>query len=121
MKQEFDLIVVGAGVFGTSTALFLATHYPQLKFALVEQFRIGHGEGSSHSQSRIIRSIYPVEFYRDLCVEGIETYWPEVEKLLGGKFIESNPTISFVEPDDSFKEYEQVAASSKGQLQMLSA
>lgn len=46
---EFDLIVVGAGVFGLSTSIFLATHYPHIKFALVEQFRIGHGEGSSGS------------------------------------------------------------------------
>jgi len=36
--MEFDLVVVGAGVFGISTALFIATHYPQLKFALLEQF-----------------------------------------------------------------------------------
>lgn len=46
---DFDLVVVGAGVFGLSTSIFLATHYPHIKFALVEQFKIGHGEGSSGS------------------------------------------------------------------------
>lgn len=37
-----DLIVVGAGVFGLSTCMYIAMHYPQLKFALIEQFKIGH-------------------------------------------------------------------------------
>lgn len=57
-QQSFDLVVVGTGVFGLSTAVFLCTHYPLIKFALLEQFKIGHGEGSSHSEIRIIRSTY---------------------------------------------------------------
>lgn len=32
---NFDLVLVGAGVFGLSTSIFLATHYPHIKFALV--------------------------------------------------------------------------------------
>jgi glycine/D-amino acid oxidase-like deaminating enzyme len=72
----FDIVVVGAGVFGISTSLFLSLHYPQLRIALLEQFKIGHTEGSSHAQSRIIRSIYPIEYYRDLCLEGLSIYWP---------------------------------------------
>lgn len=55
---KFDVAVVGAGVHGLSTCLYLAIKYPKLKFALVEQFKIGHGEGSSHSDIRIIRSTY---------------------------------------------------------------
>jgi len=42
LDSSYDLVVVGAGVFGLSTAAFLATHYPQLRIALIEQFKIGH-------------------------------------------------------------------------------
>jgi L-2-hydroxyglutarate oxidase LhgO len=34
-KQSFDFIIVGAGVFGVSSALYLSLHYPQFKCALV--------------------------------------------------------------------------------------
>lgn len=95
-QHNYDLIVVGAGVYGLSTTLFLATHYPTLKVALVEQFRIGHDHGSSHSRIRIIRSIYANPFYRDLCVLGIQKYWPEVEQLLGQRFAEPNPCLMFI-------------------------
>lgn len=47
--KNYDFIIVGGGVFGLSTAAFLILHYPKIKFALVEQYKIGHGEGSSHS------------------------------------------------------------------------
>lgn len=48
-SKIYDYAVVGSGVFGLSTALYLAIKYPAVKFALIEQFKIGHGEGSSHS------------------------------------------------------------------------
>lgn len=73
-----DIVVVGAGVFGLSSALFLSAEYPNLKVILLEQLTLGHEEGSSHSEIRIIRSIYNNPFYRDLCVEGIIKYWPQV-------------------------------------------
>jgi len=34
-SKDFDLVVVGAGVFGLSTCIYIAMHHPQLKFALV--------------------------------------------------------------------------------------
>jgi len=42
-SHKFDLVVVGAGVHGLSTCLYLAMKYPKIKFALIEQFKIGHG------------------------------------------------------------------------------
>jgi glycine/D-amino acid oxidase-like deaminating enzyme len=76
--MSYDMVVVGGGVFGVSTAIYLAIHYPKIKFALVEQYKVGHGEGSSHSDIRIIRSTYEDAFYRDLCIQGILEHWPEV-------------------------------------------
>lgn len=118
-QQSFDLVVVGTGVFGLSTAVFLCTHYPHIKFALLEQFKIGHGEGSSHSEIRIIRSTYRQPFYRDLCVEGINIYWPEVEKLFNDSFIAANSCLYFDENEETSRLVEEVAKSSKGQIEIL--
>ena len=113
---NFDYVVVGAGVFGLSTSIFLATHYPQIKFALVQQFKIGHGEGSSGSEIRIIRSTYENAFYRDLCVEGINKYWLQMEKLLGQKFIQPNSCLYYNEDIESFEKFQKVAETSRGQI-----
>jgi L-2-hydroxyglutarate oxidase LhgO len=72
---NYDFVVVGAGVMGRSTALYLTLQYPQARCALVEQYRFDHQEGSSHSRIRIIRSAYVHPFYRDLCLEGIDKNW----------------------------------------------
>lgn len=98
-------MVVGAGTMGRSAALYLTLQYPDSKCALIEQFKFDHAEGSSHSRIRIIRSTYTHPFYRDLCLEGIEKNWEQVEKLLKAKFIVSNPFLAFVEDEDRFKSY----------------
>ena len=97
MNSSYDFVVVGAGTMGRSAALYLTMQYPQAKCALIEQFKFNHEEGSSHSRIRIIRSAYKHPFYRDLCLEAIDKNWPEVEKLLNCKFIESNPFLAYVE------------------------
>lgn len=66
--QKYDFVIVGAGTMGRSAALYLTLQYPQSKCALIEQFKFDHGEGSSHSRIRIIRSAYVHPFYRDLCL-----------------------------------------------------
>ena len=96
MDISYDFVVVGAGTMGRSTALYLALQYPEAKCALIEQYNFNHREGSSHSRIRLIRSTYKHPFYRDLCLEGIEKNWPEVEKLLNNKFIVENPFLAFI-------------------------
>lgn len=50
---EADVVVVGAGVHGSSAALHLAR--AGKKTVLLEQFTVPHSRGSSHGQTRIIR------------------------------------------------------------------
>ncbi|XP_042865380.1 peroxisomal sarcosine oxidase-like isoform X2 [Penaeus japonicus] len=50
---EADVVVVGAGVHGSSAALHLAR--AGKKTILLEQFTVPHSRGSSHGQTRIIR------------------------------------------------------------------
>jgi len=78
MTEVYDFVVVGAGVMGRSTALYLTMLYPKAKCALIEQYDFNHAEGSSHSQIRIIRSAYTHPFYRDLTLEAIERNWAEL-------------------------------------------
>ncbi|CCD64572.1 sarcosine oxidasee (formaldehyde-forming) [Caenorhabditis elegans] len=51
--KAYDVIVVGAGIFGSCTAY----HCQRLglRTLLLEQYSLGHSNGSSHGKSRIIR------------------------------------------------------------------
>jgi sarcosine oxidase/L-pipecolate oxidase len=52
-KACYDVIVVGAGVMGAATADFASG--VGAKTLLLEQFEIGHKNGSSHGDGRIFR------------------------------------------------------------------
>ena len=52
--RSFDAVVVGAGVMGAATARSLARGGKRV--ALLEQFDVGHSNGSSHGSSRIFRA-----------------------------------------------------------------
>ncbi|XP_061417092.1 peroxisomal sarcosine oxidase isoform X1 [Lethenteron reissneri] len=61
--EEFDYIVVGAGVQGSFTAYHLLDSRPGSKVLLLDQFPLPHSRGSSHGQSRITRRAYPELHY----------------------------------------------------------
>ena len=54
MKQNFDVIVIGAGGVGSATAYHLAQ--AKCRVLLLEQFELNHDQGSSYGYSRVIRS-----------------------------------------------------------------
>lgn len=56
MTQDFDVVVVGAGVMGTSAARWLANRNRHT--LLLERFEIGHARGSSGGPTRIFRLTY---------------------------------------------------------------
>jgi sarcosine oxidase len=56
MTQHFDVVVVGAGVIGTSTARWLAAGGRNT--LLLDRFEIGHARGSSGGPTRIFRLTY---------------------------------------------------------------
>ncbi|MFI5953281.1 N-methyl-L-tryptophan oxidase [Cryptosporangium sp. NPDC051539] len=56
-SRRADVVVIGAGVHGRSTAWELARR--GLRVVQVEQFAEGHQEGSSHGATRMIRRAYP--------------------------------------------------------------
>ncbi|GKF21014.1 probable sarcosine oxidase, partial [Tanacetum coccineum] len=77
---QFDLIIIGAGAMGSSTAYHAAKR--GLKTLLLEQFDLLHYRGSSHGESRTIRATYPKAYYSPLVIES-EQLWREAETDVG--------------------------------------
>lgn len=80
VTAEVDVVVIGAGLAGASAAWHLAASGRQV--ALLERFRIGHANGSSHGTSRIFRRAYADPFYVELTGEA-EPYWDQLEAESG--------------------------------------
>ncbi|EEF27281.1 probable sarcosine oxidase [Ricinus communis] len=80
--NEFDAIVIGAGIMGSTTAYELAKRGK--KTLLLEQFDFLHHRGSSHGESRTIRATYPEDYY---CAMAIESFplWEEAQSEIGFK------------------------------------
>ncbi|KAK1549323.1 hypothetical protein Q3G72_000134 [Acer saccharum] len=78
--EEFDVIVVGAGIMGSSTAYHLAKRGQ--KTLLLEQFDFLHFLGSSHGESRNIRATYPEDYYHPMVAESA-LLWEQVQQEIG--------------------------------------
>ncbi|KAI3354682.1 hypothetical protein L3Q82_019176, partial [Scortum barcoo] len=76
-REEYDCVVIGAGVQGSFTAYQLAKH--KKKTLLLEQFVLPHTRGSSHGQTRIIRKAYDQDFYTHMMQECYEL-WAQLER-----------------------------------------
>ncbi|XP_069134301.1 peroxisomal sarcosine oxidase-like [Argopecten irradians] len=81
MAAEYDCIVVGAGIEGSSTAYNLVKEGQRT--LLLEQFPLPHSRGSSHGQSRITRMAYGGEdYYTEMMIEAFKL-WTELENEYG--------------------------------------
>ncbi|XP_068765641.1 peroxisomal sarcosine oxidase [Struthio camelus] len=76
----YDAIVIGAGIQGSFAAYHLAERGKDT--LLLEQFLLPHSRGSSHGQSRIIRSAYSQEHYARMMPESYRL-WQQLEARAG--------------------------------------
>ncbi|EXC32739.1 putative sarcosine oxidase [Morus notabilis] len=76
----FDVIVVGAGVMGSSAAYHTAKRGE--KTLLLEQYDFLHHRGSSHGESRTIRATYPEDYYTPLVLKS-HALWQRAESEIG--------------------------------------
>lgn len=75
-----DVAVVGAGIHGLSAARRLAERGHRV--VLFDPRPIGHGLGSSHGPSRIVRRAYPDAYHTSLMTEAYPL-WRELEQASG--------------------------------------
>jgi monomeric sarcosine oxidase len=80
MNGQFDVIVVGGGLMGCATTWSLARR--QRSVLLVEQFRPGNRNGSSHGSARVVRRGYDDALYSGLTGQALE-HWQELERESG--------------------------------------
>ncbi|KAJ6434771.1 hypothetical protein OIU84_000078 [Salix udensis] len=81
-SHHFDVIVVGAGIMGSSAAYQLAKRGQ--KTLLLEQFDFLHHRGSSHGESRTVRATYPEDHYCDMVMESSQS-WEQAQSEIGYK------------------------------------
>ncbi|XP_042496583.1 probable sarcosine oxidase [Macadamia integrifolia] len=78
--DQFDVIIVGAGIMGSCTAYQTAKRGH--KVLLLEQFDFLHHRGSSHGESRTIRATYPEHYYSSMVIES-SRLWEEAQSEIG--------------------------------------
>lgn len=79
-----DVIVVGAGIHGSSAAWHLASRGARVIH--LDRFPRGHTEGSSHGRTRMIRRAYPAEVWDGL-VDTAYGAWEELELAAGRRLV----------------------------------
>jgi monomeric sarcosine oxidase len=89
-----EVVVVGAGVMGSAAAYALAREGRDV--LLVEQFHVGHKQGSSHGRSRIVRLAYPEVEFVELAKEAFAG-WRELEQESGRQLLHLYGLLELVE------------------------
>jgi len=89
-----EIVVVGAGIMGSATAYALARDGRDV--LLVEQFQLGHKQGSSHGRSRNVRLAYPELEFVELAKESFQG-WRDLEQESGTELLELNGLLELVE------------------------
>ena len=92
MGRDADIVVVGAGITGVATARALAQGGRGV--VLLEQFDLGHDQGSSHGASRIFRLSYPDPHYVRLAQGALQS-WRELEAEAGEQLIVQTGGLDF--------------------------
>ena len=79
---QYDILIVGAGIFGTSTAYHLSKSYPKPSaIAVIDRTPFPPNHAASTDINKIIRPDYTSRFYMDLAYEAIDAWnsWPELK------------------------------------------
>jgi sarcosine oxidase len=95
--NSYDVIVVGVGGMGSATAFELARRGRRVLG--LEQFALGHDQGSSHGHTRIIRkAYYEHPDYVPLVLRAYER-WRDLEQRTGRTLLTECPCLSIGRPD----------------------
>jgi len=96
---DFDAIVIGLGGMGSATTYQLATH--GFKVLGLEKFSLNHTKGSSHGNTRIIRTSYfHNPFYVPLAKRAFQV-WSDVQAESGKNLIKMTGALLYGLPDST--------------------
>jgi len=99
--QEYDVIIVGGGAMGLSTAAQLTN--TQKKVLVLEQYGFFNQKGSSAGLSRQFRVQYAQKYMAQLAMDSIP-YWDELQKKTDETLIDKVGSLWFGDPDISSQE-----------------
>ena len=103
MTQRADLIIVGAGLAGSAAAW--AASARGLDVVVLEAFKPGHRNGSSHGSARIFRRAYPDKLYVDLTGDARKR-WRQLEEEAGETLLTLTGGVDFGATRDPEKLHE---------------
>ena len=83
MNSQFDIIIIGAGAFGSSAAYHLSK--TTKKVLVIDRYSPPHAFGSSHGQTRIIREAYFEDPIYVPMLREAYTLWDKLERESGEK------------------------------------
>ena len=99
MPSSYDVIVVGLGAMGSSTAYHLARRGQRVLG--LDRFTPPHTQGSSHGQTRIIREAYHEHPLYVPLVQRAYELWTDLEKETGQRLFVKTGGLIIGPPDGS--------------------
>ncbi|CBF76360.1 hypothetical protein AN4975.2 [Aspergillus nidulans FGSC A4] len=105
MSLPDNILIVGGGVFGLSTALSLSKRHPNSKVTLLEASpTIPNPHGSSVDSSRIIRADYSNPTYAKLASEAVDL-WRTTEWGHEGRYTQNGLLLVYPDGNSTAKDY----------------
>ncbi|KAL4764309.1 FAD-dependent oxidoreductase [Aspergillus foveolatus] len=105
MSLPDNILIVGGGVFGLSTALSLSKRHPNSKVTLLEASpTIPNPHGSSVDSSRIIRADYSNPTYAKLASEAVDL-WRTTEWGHDGRYTQNGLLLVYPDGNSTAKDY----------------
>ena len=101
--DQFDIVIVGGGPIGLSTAYHLAQSDPSKRILLVERYHFINDEVSSSGKSRQFRVQYDTKHMAELALRA-EQQWLDYNKVSGKTLLDQVGALWFGDPETSSEE-----------------
>ncbi len=109
--RDVEVVVVGAGAFGAAALYQLARDGREV--VGLEQFAIGHSNGSSHGRSRAIRTFYNDPLYAGLARAALPL-WRELEATAGERLLHLSGSLFWARRGNPWLESGLAVAEAEG-------